>query len=100
MSDVAQRWDGLMAALVARDYPRELIDQLVAVVAADAAGANAEAARLLDALRVRAEQLAPHSIGPPHHDVSRALAALEAVCVELGPVLALVRRMWSPPVRR
>jgi hypothetical protein len=49
---------------------------------------------------MRAEQLAPHSIGPPHHDVSRALAALEAVGVELGPVLALVRRMWSPPVRR
>lgn len=101
MMDVGDRWQRLRAELEEQRFTRELIDVPIELVrAGELASLRSEATLLLAALRARAEELAPMSIGPMHHDVARTLAALESAGIELGPVLGLVRKMWSPPPPR
>lgn len=101
MMDVGDRWQRLRVELEQQRFTRELIEVPIALVhAGELALLQAEATLLLAALRARAEELAPMSIGPMHHDVARALMALETAGVDLGPVLGLVRKMWTQPKPR
>lgn len=101
MTDVGDRWQRLRVELEEQRFTRELIEVPIALVhAGELEPLRADSTLLLAALRARAEELAPMSIGPMHHDVARALVALEAAGIDLGPVLGLVRKMWSPPKPR
>lgn len=98
MLDVGRRWARIEEDLAERRFSPDMLELPPMMVERGVVAPLAAASpALLEVLRARAEALAPESIGPRHHAVARALAALASIGTELGPVLALVCRMWAPP---
>ncbi len=97
MREVDGRWARLEEDLIEGRFSSEVVELPLLMLERGAVAQVAAAApALLEVLRARAETLAPESISPRHHAVARVLAALASIGVELGPVLALVSRMWAP----